>query len=551
MGKEQNYDLESLMGHLGQFGKYQAFQFFLHLLAALCAGVNMVSLVTVGAVPEHRCAIPGIDVNGTMAPLNESVLELYIPRLENGEFSQCHLIDAITNETKDCKKWVYDTTHYKSSRGMEWNFVCNRRWMGAMSQALYMVGTLTGAAVLGNMADKYGRKIIFCWSAVLQLLLGVAVAFTPEIISFWVLRCLYGIFGTAGSYNPAFVLTMELVGPKFRSGCGVSFQAMFAFGIMLVAGWGALIKNRLYLQVIYGLHAISLIPHIWIMDESPRWLWGNGRAKEAVDIVQKALKMNGKKVELDTAAYVSKANSEKRTKEEEADLSSLIKFKRLRLRTLNICLGWFANSIAYYGLSLNTNALKGNPYLILFLMGIVEIPGYIITVYLMDRIGRRILTAFCMIWAAIFCIVASILTKGSTESLSLAILGKFLIASSFAIIYNYSAELFPTCIRNSAMGIAAMCARFSGAITPFIFLLDSIGDAVPSITFGAIALISGCCILFLPETNNQPMPETIQDGENFGVGDTFFTQICGKKKKDKEAESGLPEGQPLKDMSSQ
>lgn len=63
---------------------------------------------------------------------------------------------------------------------------------------------------------------------------------------------------------------MELVGPSKRSMCGVAFQAAFAGGIMLVAGWGALIKDRQFLQIIFGCHALLLVGHFWLMDESPR-----------------------------------------------------------------------------------------------------------------------------------------------------------------------------------------------------------------------------------------------------------------------------------------
>lgn len=74
--------------------------------------------------------------------------------------------------------------------------------MGAVAQSMYMFGVFTGAVVLGNMADKIGRKPVFCWSALLQLVLGIGVAFTPDYISFVIVRYLYGIFGSAGSYIP-------------------------------------------------------------------------------------------------------------------------------------------------------------------------------------------------------------------------------------------------------------------------------------------------------------------------------------------------------------
>lgn len=110
-------------------------------------------------------------------------------------------------------------------------------------------GVFFGAVFLGGLADKIGRKPVYCWSALLQLILGVVAAFIPEYYSFLAVRFLYGIFGSAGSYITGFVLTMETVGPSYRSICGIAFQAVFAGGFMLVAAWGALIKNHITLQV--------------------------------------------------------------------------------------------------------------------------------------------------------------------------------------------------------------------------------------------------------------------------------------------------------------
>jgi sugar phosphate permease len=163
-------------------------------------------------------------------------------------------------------------------------------------------------------------------------------------------------------------------------------------------------------------------------------------------------------------------------------------------------------------------------------MGLVELPIYVITVYLMDRSGRRALISFYMLTGGLCCIIATQLESGSAVATTIVMIGKFLIASSFAIVYNYSAELFPTVVRNSAMGLGSMCARLSGAMTPLITLLDSFEPTLPAIIFAVIALISGFWTLFLPETMGAPMPQSIEDGERFGVGDTCFTS-CLKKNK--------------------
>lgn len=543
MGGELDNDLEELMSHLGDFGKYQAWQFSLHIISALTAGMHMMTLVTVAAVPDHRCVVPGVDFDNFTAPWNSSEVLDAIPNKTSGGLDSCQIFTA-NGTTEACTSWVYDTTYYQSSRGMEWDFVCSRRWMGALAQSAYMLGVFTGAVTLGSLADKYGRKNIFYISSVAQLILGVSVAMTPEYISFIVVRFLYGIFGSAGAYITGFVLTMEIVGPSKRTICGVTFQAIFAVGVMLVAAWGSVIKDRMWLQIVYGLHSALLIGHWWLIDESPRWLWAQGRIREALTIIKKGLRMNGNNVEVDVTQYVSRGKARESAKEDRAyGVLDLFRTPNLRKKSLNVCLNWFANSIVYYGLSLNTGSLLGNPFLMLFLSGLVEIPSYVVTVILMDRTGRRGLISTLMILGG-FCSIAAAyipreISGGQTYVVTIGMLGKAFIAGSFAIIYNYSAELFPTVLRNTALGVGSMCARLSGAMTPLIMLLDSFDPRVPAVVFGFLALVSGFLALYLPETLNQPMPESLEDGETFGVGDTCFTCLGSRRRNRTGYEIGL------------
>lgn len=184
----------------------------------------MLSMVTVAAVPEHRCFIGGIDNSSySFTPWNSSEILAAIPTKANGELDSCYMYDG-RNGTQPCSSYVYDRTYYKTSRSIDWNFVCDRRWMGNIAQTVFMLGVLTGAVFLGGLADKIGRKTVFCWSALLQLILGVAVAFIPEFYSFMAARYFLGIFGSAGAYICGFVLTMELVGASKRTICGITFQ---------------------------------------------------------------------------------------------------------------------------------------------------------------------------------------------------------------------------------------------------------------------------------------------------------------------------------------
>ena len=54
-----------------------------------------------------------------------------------------------------------------------------------------------------------------------------------------------------------------------------------------------------------------------------------------------------------------------------------------------------------------------------------------------------------------------------------AMLGKLTISGSFAHIYVYSAEIFPTVVRNVGVGAGSMNARIGGLVAPFVAELVS------------------------------------------------------------------------------
>ena len=50
----------------------------------------------------------------------------------------------------------------------------------------------------------------------------------------------------------------------------------------------------------------------------------------------------------------------------------------------------------------------------------------------------------------------------------LSLLGKAGSSSAFSTVFLYSAEFFPTTVRNSALGVANFSARLGGMIAPYI-----------------------------------------------------------------------------------
>ena len=94
---------------------------------------------------------------------------------------------------------------------------------------------------------------------------------------------------------------------------------------------------------------------------------------------------------------------------------------------------------------------------------------------------------------------------------SSALVGKLCLAASYAVVYIHSSEIFPTTIRNTAMGLVSVAAKVGGIVAPFIVLL---GDYYPNTQFtilGILTLSSGLSNLRLPETMGRKLPDSVRE----------------------------------------
>lgn len=61
------------------------------------------------------------------------------------------------------------------------------------------------------------------------------------------------------------------------------------------------------------------------------------------------------------------------------------------------------------------------------------------------------------------------------------------------------------------------------------FFQANISPAIPLLILGGLGIFGGILCLFLPETLDQDLPQTLQDGEEFGLGQKFWDfPCCGK-----------------------
>lgn len=102
-------------------------------------------------------------------------------------------------------------------------------------------------------------------------------------------------------------------------------------------------------------------------------------------------------------------------------------------------------------------------------------------------------------------------------TVSLAMIGKFGIAASFAVFYVFVGELLPTVLRSQAMGIASFIAGIGLLTFPYIVHLAVYSRVLPLIVMGSLSVAGALTSVFLPETLNIHLPQTIEEGELFGA----------------------------------
>ena len=72
------------------------------------------------------------------------------------------------------------------------------------------------------------------------------------------------------------------------------------------------------------------------------------------------------------------------------------------------------------------------------------------------------------------------------------------------------AELSPTLIRTSAVGLGSTASKIGGLAAPFIGGLETIQNYIPLLVFGCSSLIGGALAIILPETLGAPLPQTLE-----------------------------------------
>jgi len=340
--------------------------------------------------------------------------------------------------------------------------------------------------------------------------------------------------GGIGCFMVCFVLAVEHVGFKYTMLIGIAIEIPFALGEILLGIEAYFIRDWTTLQIVSYLPLVVLLSLYWLVPESPRWLIGAGKLEEAKTIIRKAASVNGREVPEHLLKEADMVDTTENVKEVEQEVNKttvldLFRPNKMAVRTLNMCFQWFSVTMCYYGLSFASTSLGSDTFVSFQLSVFVEIPGYIFCIIVMDCWGRRPILSFCQAMSGISCIFCGLLMTSEdpglvTLRLLLSLLGKFGASASFAIVYVYTAEMFPTVIRNQAVGTCSLVARLGGIGALLLDNLKVFWVPAPVFIMGVVATVAGALAVFFPETLGLPLPNTM--GEALKIGEASPRGFC-------------------------
>ncbi|XP_060219703.1 organic cation/carnitine transporter 2-like [Meriones unguiculatus] len=521
-------DYDETTAFLGEWGPFQRLIFFLLSASIIPNGFTGLSSVFLTAAPEHRCLIPDT-VNLTSAWRNHSIpLETKDGR-QVPEKCRRYQLDTIANfsalglepgvdvnltelEKESCLDgWEYSKDVFLSTIVSEWNLVCKNNWKAAFATSCFYVGVLLGSFISGQLSDRFGRKNVLFLTMGIHTGFSFIQVFSVNLEMFIVLYTIVGM-GHISNYVAAFVLGTEILSKSIRiifATLGVCI--FFSFGFMLLPLFAYFIRDWRMLLLAITMPGVLCGALWWFIPESPRWLISQGRIKEAEVIIRKAAKTNGI-LAPSTIFDQSELQDLKPKKAPSHHIFDLIRTRNIRILTIMSIMLWMTISVGYFGLSLDTPNLHGNIYVNSFFLAAVEVPAYVVAWILLQHVPRRYsMSASLFLGGSVLLFIQLVPSDLRYLSTVLVIVGKFGITSAYSMVYVYTAELYPTVVRNMGLGVSSTASRLGSILSPYFVYLGEINRSLPYIVMGSLTILTAIITLFFPESSGAPLPDTIDE----------------------------------------
>ncbi|KAH9370783.1 hypothetical protein HPB48_014721 [Haemaphysalis longicornis] len=347
---------------------------------------------------------------------------------------------------------------------------------------VFWIGSITGFVISGFMADRVGRKKTLLTFIALGGIGNSLGAFFSGFVGFTVLRFVTGLGATTVS-GAAFVLSIEFTTSHRRSLITLIFGITWGFLGGALPWFGYLVQSWRIMLLSGGVG--DLVLYSACLTET--------------DVTGKKAS-NGEKSPnfLQTTLLVAKS-------------------PRIRRLTLAIYFTGFIIGLCYNVMLLQLGRLNLNIYWAYTLAAFSGFPMTAACVPLMDTIGRRwTIMGFLLITAGTCLPLGLLRLESNALTLSLAVVSIMAVAGAYLTTNQMALEVFPTVIRGRAVLLQKLLGEAGCLVGTQVASLAESNTYTPVLVMGVLAAVTAVVALLLPETLEQELPQTIEDGENFG-----------------------------------
>jgi len=406
-----------------------------------------------------------------------------------------------------------------------------KEWNLSTGQLSLLNSTMLGAAflgalVFGRFADVIGRKRVYWLVAVIMVVGALGSALSPSLWVLIVFRFVLG-FGVGGDYPVSAVLMSEYANRKDRGKLvGLVFGTQ-ALGLIIgpliaLALLGAGAGNDVAWRTMLALGAVPAAAVVYLrrkMPESPRYqIQVQGKAAHAAAQISDF-----------TDGQVSGNGSG--AARQAMGLRAFLTDRRWLIMLAGTAGTWFLLDYAYYGNTISTPQILSliSPTastmtkiaLQLAIFVVAALPGYVLAIATLDRIGHRRLqlTGFAMM-ALCFLIIAAIPGMTTTVAPFLIVYGISYFFTEFGpnmTTFVMPSELYPVAMRATGHGISAGVGKLGAFIGVFLFpvLQSSLGLRGTLLLTAGVSVLGLALTLVLPEPARRSLDDI--SGHDFVV----------------------------------
>jgi putative MFS transporter len=387
--------------------------------------------------------------------------------------------------------------------------------IGLMIAASY-VGQLVGALAFSWAAERYGRIPCAAAATAIFAVMSLACAGAWNFNVLLVCRFIQGI-GVGGEMPVAAVYISELSRARGRGRFFLLYEMIFPIGLMVTGQVAALLVPVFGWKTMFligGLPGLLIALLLLRLPESPRWLIGKGRLKEAEAVVAQLEAASRKAGAVVPTASPAPTLPQPSPVPPNARSSwSELLSPAYRSRTLVVWTLWasaflIANSLNNWMPTLYTTVYHlgvAEALRAASMTNVAQVVLLLLCAMVIDRTGRKhwMMGAF-----GLGAVLLAVLAFGGTEHVSwvivLATLSYGLIGSINAVVYLYTPEIYPTRMRAIGTGVATSWLRIASAIGPWLIgvMLGTGGVDSVFLLFAGVAVVGLAASTRMIETRN-------------------------------------------------